>query len=74
MSDFWLALKNYLYGIGWLFIAFQAIAYGLRLFVRVCPLDIRHEIAAKNMAAAVMVGLFLFGLAFGVLYFVAHVQ
>lgn len=74
MNDLWLAFKNYLYGIGWLLIAVQAILYGFRLFARFCPLDVRQEIQDRNMAFAVMVGLFLFGLTFGVLYFVAHAQ
>lgn len=74
MSDLWLALKNYLYGIGWLLVALLAIVKGFHLFSKFCPIDIRREIENKNMAAAVMVGLFLFGLSFGILYFLAHVQ
>jgi hypothetical protein len=43
-------------------------------------LPVRHRLAdhrhpeAQNMAFAVMIGLFLFGLTFGVLYFAAHAQ
>ena len=74
MNDLWLALKNYAYGIGWLLIAVQAILFGFRLFARFCPLDMRKEIQDRNMAFAVMAGLFLLGLTFGVLYFVAHAQ
>jgi hypothetical protein len=47
---------------------------GFRLFDRFCPIDFRKEIEAQNMAFAVMIGLFLFGLTFGVLYFAAHAQ
>jgi uncharacterized membrane protein YjfL (UPF0719 family) len=74
MSDVWIALKNYIYGIGWLLIAIQMTIVGFRLFDHFCPIDFREEIKKQNMAFAVMIGLFLFGLTFGILYFAAHAQ
>lgn len=74
MGELFLALKSYLYGIGWLLICIQATILGFRAFDRHCPVDFGKEIEEHNMAFAVMVGLFLFGLVFGTLYLAAHVS
>jgi len=74
MEDFLLALKSYAYGIGWLVLCIGFSAVGFKVFDKLTPIDFRKEIEAGNMAFAVMVGAFLFGLTFGVLYFAANVS
>lgn len=70
---FW-ALKNYVYGAGWLALCILASIVGFRLFDRFCPIDFKKQIEAGNMAFAVMAGLFLLGLTFGILYLAAHIS
>ena len=72
MQDFLVALKSYLYGIGWGVIAIQLTILAYRLFDRFTPLDCGREIRERNTAFAVVVGMFLFGISFGVLYLAAH--
>lgn len=74
MSEIWVALKNYLYGIGWLLICLQFTLLGFRLLSRAMPVDVSSEIKNQNMACALMVGLALAGLIVGALYFAAHVS
>ena len=74
MSDLWLALKSYLYGIGWMLICIQFCIIGIRLFDKFSPVDFKKEVEEKNMAFAVIIGLYLFGLTFGMLYFASHVS
>ena len=74
MSDLWSALKSYLYGIGWLVIVVQFLPIAVRTVLRLVPVDARQEIEKQNLAFALLAGLFLLGLSFGVFYFVAHVS
>ncbi len=74
MEFFLLSLRAYAYGIGWLVICISFAIIGFRLFDRFCPIDFKHEIQEKNLAFAVMAGLFLFGLTFGILYLAAHLS
>lgn len=74
MAGFFQALRNYLYGIGWLIICIQFTILGFRLFDKHCPIDFKKEVEKGNTAFAIMIGLFLFGLVFGILYFAAHVS
>lgn len=74
MQDFLIALKCYLYGIGWLVICVTFCVIGFRVFDRFCPIDFKKEIEEKNMAFAVMLGMFLLGLTFGILYLAANIS
>ena len=74
MDVFLMAIKSYLYGIGWLVICITFSVIGFRVFDRFCPIDFRKEIEEKNMAFAVMLGLFLLGLTFGILYLAANIS
>jgi hypothetical protein len=77
LSEIWYALKSYLYGIGWLTIIICFLPIAVRAVLAVVglgPLDARKEIEKQNLAFAVVAGLFLLGLIFGVLYFAAHVS
>lgn len=66
------ALKSYAFGIGWLIICLAFVIIGFRLFDHFCPIDFKKQLEEKNLAFAVMIGLFLFGLTFGILYLAAH--
>jgi len=66
------ALTAYLYGMGWLVICISFSAIGFKVLDRVVPIDFRKEIEERNMPFAVLLGLFMFGLSFGTLYFAAH--
>ena len=72
MQEFLLALRTYLYGIGWGVVAIQLTILAYRLFDRFTPLDFGREIREQNTAFAVVLGMFLFGISFGVLYLAAH--
>ena len=74
IGEILLAFKSYLYGIGWLAICIFFSAVGFRLFDHLCPIDFRREIEKQNMAFAIMVGLYLLGLTFGILYLAAHIS
>ncbi len=74
MHEMLLALKSYLYACGWLLISILFVIIGYRLFDRFCPIDFSREIRQQNMAFALMIGLFLLGIAFGTLYLAAHVS
>lgn len=72
--DILVALRNYIYGAGWLIIAIQFTIIGYRLFDRLCPIDFKKELENQNMAFALLLGLFMLGLSFGALYFAAHMS
>ena len=74
MSEFWSALKCYLYGVGWLVIILAFLGIALERFARLLPLDVRQQIEQQNLAFAILAGLFLLGLVLGVFYFAAHVS
>lgn len=77
LSEVWYALKSYLYGIGWLAIIIVFLPLAVRAVLAVVglgPRDARKELEKQNLAFAVVAGLFLLGLVFGVLYFAAHVS
>ncbi len=74
MADLLAALKSYLYGIGWLCISVAFSVIGFKIFDKFTPIDFKKELEAQNMAFALMIGLFLLGLTFGVLYLAAHVS
>ena len=69
MAEFLAALKQYLYGIGWLVICIAFCVFSFKLFDRFVPIDFKKEIEEKNIAFAIFMGLFLFGLALGTLLF-----
>lgn len=76
-SELWYTLKSYLYGIGWLAISVYFLPIAVRAVLAVVgfgPMEARKEIEKQNLAFAVVAGLFLLGLVFGVLYFAAHVS
>ena len=74
MTALWSALGSYLYGIGWLLIVLYALPVAVRAVLRVIPLDARQELQKQNLAFAVLAGMFLMALVFGLLYFAAHVS
>lgn len=74
MADLMAALKSYLYGIGWLMISLAFSIIGLKVFDRFSPIDFKKQIEKGNIAFALMMGLFLFGLTFGILYLAANVS
>lgn len=77
MSDVWSALKSYLYGIGWLVIVVNFLPIAIRAVLSMAglgPGEARKELEKQNLAFAVVAGLFLLGLVFGVFYFAAHVS
>lgn len=74
MEDLANALHSYLYGAGWLFLTIACSLIGLRLFDWLSPVNFKKEIEKGNMAFAVMVGLYLLGLTFGMLYLAAHIS
>ncbi len=74
MNTFLLALQSYAYGIGWLVLCIAFAIIGFRLFDRFCPIDFKQQIEEKNIAFALMAGMFLFGLTFGILYLAAHLS
>ena len=74
MQNFWLALQSYAYGIGWLVLSITFAIVGFRLFDKFCPIDFKQQIEDKNVAFALMAGMFLFGLTFGILYLAAHLS
>jgi hypothetical protein len=53
-------------------IVLQFALLGYRAFDRLLPINVRKEIEERNLAAALLIGLFLIGLVFGGLYFAAH--
>jgi len=76
MSQLWSAFTSYLYGIGWLVIILCFLPIAVRsvlALVGLGPADARKEIEKQNLAFAVVAGLFLVALVFGVFYFAAHV-
>ncbi len=73
-GEVFLALKSYLYGCGWLVIALVGTAQGLRYLQRYSPVNVKAELERGNMAVALVLGLFLFGLVFGILYLAAHLS
>lgn len=74
MNYFLQAIYAYLYGAGWLLLALFFTILGFRLFDKFTPFDFKAEIEKGNMAFAVLLGLFLLGLTFGVLYLAAHLS
>ncbi len=74
MHQVLLALKSYLYGGVWLLIAILVAILGYRLLDHYSPIDLTHEIRQQNIAASLVVGLFLLGLVFGTLYLAAHIS
>lgn len=74
ITEILLALKSYLYGIGWLVICITFTIIGYRAFDHFCPINFRKEIEKQNMAFALLLGLFLLGLTFGILYLAAHIS
>lgn len=72
MDDFILALKSYAYGSGWLVISILFAIAGFKLFDKLSPIDFKQQIENQNTAFALLVGLFLLGLTFGILYLAAH--
>jgi hypothetical protein len=72
MDALFAALKSYAYGMGWLCLAVIASVIGLWLLDRLGPLNLRSELERQNPAVAVVVGLYLLGLTFGILYMAAH--
>lgn len=73
-TEILLALKSYLYGIGWLTICVFFVILAFRLFTRHGPVDVKKELEKQNMALALMLGLWLLGLTFGILYLAAHIS
>lgn len=71
MVDFWLAMKSYAYGIGWLVISCTFSIIGYKLFDYFTPIDFKTELEKGNVAFALMIGLFLLGLTFGILFLAA---
>ncbi len=71
MEDFWLAMKSYAYGTGWLLISMVFSIVGFKLFDAFCPIDFKKEIEKGNTAFALLIGMFLLGLTFGILYLAA---
>ena len=69
MADFFAALKQYAYGIGWLIICISFCIVSFKVFDRFVPIDFKKEIENQNIAFAIFMGLFLFGLALGTLIF-----
>lgn len=69
MDYFLNALRQYLYGIGWLVICITFCITSFKLFDKFTPVDFKKELEEKNIAFALFVGLFLFGLALGTLIF-----
>ena len=69
MADFLAAIKQYLYGIGWLVICITFCIVSFKAFDKFVPVDFKKQIEEKNMAFALFMGLFLFGLALGTLLF-----
>lgn len=69
MEQFLNALKQYMYGTGWLIICITFCIVSFKLFDRFTPVDFKKELEEKNIAFALFVGLFLFGLALGTLIF-----
>lgn len=72
MDTFLRALQAYAYGSGWLLISIVFAIIGFKLFDKFCPIDFKQEIENQNQAFALLVGLFLLGLTFGILYLAAH--
>jgi len=72
MQDFMLALKSYAYGSGWLVISILFAIVGFKLFDKLSPIDFKQQIENQNVAFALMMGLFLLGLTFGILFLAAH--
>lgn len=77
MSQVWSALSSYLYGIGWLVIVLCVLPMAIRSVLGLFgmgPADARRELEKQNLAFGLAAGLFLLGLALGLLYFAAHVS
>jgi len=74
MEQFLAALKQYLYGIGWLIICISFCLASFKVFDRFTPVDFKKELEEKNIAVALFMGLFLFGLALGTLLFAGMVS
>jgi len=72
MDTFLDALISYAYGTGWLVLCIVFAIIGFKVFDKFCPIDFKQEIEKGNTAFALLIGLFLFGLTFGILYFAAH--
>lgn len=72
MEDFILALKSYAYGSGWLVISILFAIAGFKLFDKLSPINFQKEIEEKNTAFALLMGMFLLGLTFGILFLAAH--
>lgn len=74
MEDFLAVLYRYLYGMGWLVLCLVFTGVGFKVLDRLVPIDFKAEIEKGNMAFGIMMGLFLFGLTFGTLYFAGSVS
>lgn len=73
MSDFWSALKSYLYGLGWLLLLAWFLPVTVRRVLALLPADARRELDQRNLAMALFLGLVLLGLSVGFATVVAHV-
>ena len=74
MEQFLGALKQYLYGIGWLVICITFCIVAFKLFNKFSPVDFKKELEEKNIAFALFMGLFMLGIALGALLFAGSVS
>ncbi len=65
-------LGRYVYGIGWLAVCLAAIVVGIRLFRAALPIDLKQHLEERNLAVALVFGLFLVALIGGIFFLAGH--